>query len=52
MRRILYNPIVRLVCWYLVLILSGIAMAPTAVRAAFISPSELNLMGMDAPDKM
>jgi len=43
MRKMLYIPTVRLICWYLALFMSGIALMPTTVHAAFISSSEANL---------
>ena len=47
MRRILALPVVKALCLYLVLVLSGIAALPTAAHAAFISPSETVLADMD-----
>ena len=43
----LLMPIVRLTCWYLVLILSGAALIPATVNAAFISPAETQLGNID-----
>ena len=48
MRKILHVPLVRLVCWYLALILSGIAVAPATVHAAFIPSSGINLTDLDS----
>lgn len=48
MRKMLIHPAVKLVCLYLILFLSGIIMAPETARAAFISPSEDFVAGMDA----
>jgi hypothetical protein len=39
-----------MVCWYLVLLLSGITLVPTTVNAAFISPSGTYLKGTDVHD--
>jgi hypothetical protein len=47
MRKILALPMVKTLCLYLVLVLSGVAALPTAAHAAFISPSENVLAGMD-----
>jgi hypothetical protein len=47
MRRILALPVVKALCLYLVLVLSGIAALPTAAHAAFISSSENVLVDMD-----
>jgi hypothetical protein len=47
MRRVLALPVVKALCLYLVLVLSGIAALPTAAYAAFISPSENVLAEMD-----
>ena len=47
MRKMLCYPAVRLVCWYMVLTLSGLFMLPATVHAAFISPSEGVLAELD-----
>lgn len=47
MRKILRYPAVRLICWYLAFTLSGLFILPAAAQAAFISPSEGTLAGMD-----
>ncbi|MBN2720882.1 MAG: PA2779 family protein [Proteobacteria bacterium] len=47
MRKMPGKPVCRLVCWYLVLFLSGAVLFPGTVRAAFVSPSEGALAGMD-----
>lgn len=47
MRKMLKNPAVRLVCWYLVLTFSGALLLPSAAQAAFLSPSRGDLAGMD-----
>jgi hypothetical protein len=47
MRRVLALPVVKALCLYLVLVLSGIAALPTAAHAAFISSSENVLVDMD-----
>jgi hypothetical protein len=47
-RKILHVPFVRFVCWYLALFLSGIAIMPATVNAAFISSSEVNLSELDS----
>lgn len=47
MRKMLYRPSVRLICWYLAFTLSGLFILPATVQAAFISPSEGALAGMD-----
>jgi hypothetical protein len=46
-RKMLHIPLVRLVCWYLALFLSGIALMPVTVNAAFISTSKANLTEAD-----
>lgn len=48
MRKMLHYPAVRLVCWYLAFILSGLFILPAAAQAAFISPSHEILAGIDA----
>ena len=48
MRKMLNVPFVRLVCWYLALFLSGIAMVPTTVNAAYIPSSKVNLSEIDS----
>jgi hypothetical protein len=48
-RKILYIPMVRLICWYLAFFLAGITLMPATVYAAFISPSEVEL-ARTAPD--
>ncbi len=47
MRKLLCHPAVRLTCWYLAFTLSGLLVLPAAAQAAFISPSEGALAGMD-----
>jgi hypothetical protein len=47
MRKILTLPIVKAVCLYLVIVLSGAVALPSAAYAAFISPSESVLAGVD-----
>ena len=47
MRKMLRYPAVHLICWYLAFTLSGLFILPAAVQAAFISPSEGTLAGMD-----
>ena len=47
MRRILTLPAVKAVCLYLVVVLSGAVALPSAAHAAFISPSENVLAGLD-----
>jgi hypothetical protein len=47
-KKILQNPLARLACWYLALFLSGFALVPAGVNAAFISSSEANLVEVDA----
>jgi hypothetical protein len=49
MTKILRMPVVRMTCWYLAFVLSGIAFLPSAVQAAFIptAPGELTLMSSD-----
>jgi hypothetical protein len=47
MRKVLCHPAVRLTCWYLAFALSGLLVLPVTVQAAFISPSEGALAGMD-----
>ncbi|MDF1524809.1 MAG: PA2779 family protein [bacterium] len=47
MRKMLRYPAVRLICWYLAFTLSGLFILPAAAQAAFISPSEETLAGMD-----
>ena len=47
MRKMLSYPAVRLICWYLVFTFSGFFILPAAAQAAFISPSEGALSGMD-----
>ncbi|MDF1536464.1 MAG: PA2779 family protein [bacterium] len=47
MKKILEMPAVKVVCLYLVLVLSGAAALPSAAQAAFISPSENALAQMD-----
>ena len=48
MRKMLRSPAVRLFCWYLAFTLSGLFMMPAAAKAAFISPSEEIVAGIDA----
>jgi len=47
MRKMLRYSAVRLICWYLAFTLSGLFILPAAAQAAFISPSEATLAGMD-----
>ena len=47
MRKMFGKPVCRLVCWYLALFLSGAVLVPGTARAAFVSPSEEALAGMD-----
>ena len=47
MRKMLFVPMVRLTCWYLVLFLSGVAFVPATVNAAFISSTETHLGNTD-----
>ena len=47
MRNMFRYPAVRLICWYLALTLSGLFILPATAQAAFISPSEGTLAGMD-----
>ncbi len=47
MRKMLSYPAVRIICWYLVLTFSGFFILPAVAQAAFISPSEGVLSGMD-----
>lgn len=47
MRKMLSRPSVRMICWYLAFTLSGLFVLPATVQAAFISPSEGALAGMD-----
>lgn len=47
MGKIFRLTVVHLICWYLVLTLSGLFVLPATVEAAFISPSEGALSGMD-----
>jgi hypothetical protein len=48
MRKILRYSAVRLICWYLAFSLSGFLLLPAAAQAAFISPSQEALAGLDS----
>lgn len=47
MRKMLRNPAVRLMCWYMVFTLSGLFILPATAQAAFISTSEGTIASMD-----
>jgi hypothetical protein len=47
MRKMLRNPAVRMICWYLAFTLSGFFILPVTAQAGFISPSEGTLAEMD-----